>query len=214
MKKILILILILLTLTGCVDINSSSNEKIINETVQSKTKVYNTYRKGYKFYLPNGLYVEATRDFNEVIKSSRETYYLYIDLISYLDGSTIESEKTENDIYYQAISKDNKTGYVRTKVYKNDKYLVEIAYNYAKIEVIVENERTKEAIANALVVLSSIKYNDSFLKSLSAESLLSYEEETVDIFRKTNDSNNNHLEWGATQGEEDTDTPPDTDLIN
>ncbi len=82
MKKILVLILVCLLVSGCVNINDSSYEQIVNVTTGSKYDVYNTYRKGYKFYLPVGLYIEDSNDYNEIIRSEKEKFYLYIDLIS------------------------------------------------------------------------------------------------------------------------------------
>ncbi len=217
MKKVLVLILVCLLASGCININDSSYEQIVSTTTGSKYNVYNTYRKGYKFYLPVGLYIEDSNDYNEIIRSEKEKFYLYIDLISYLSKNEIEHVEEEN-IYFQNIKNGDKTGYVEIKNLTNDKYLVEIAYNYAKIEVIVEKNRVKKVLSDALVILSSIKYNDSFLKNLSEDSLLNYKEETVDIFNKVGGSDtSNFLEWveeyDSSDGE-DRNSPPDLDLIN
>ena len=45
-------------LTGCVNIQKSDYNEIISAAVTSDKKIYNTYRNGYKFYLPNGMYVD------------------------------------------------------------------------------------------------------------------------------------------------------------
>ncbi len=216
MKKALVLILVCLLVSGCVNINDSSYEQIVNVTTGSKYDVYNTYRKGYKFYLPMGLYIENSNDYNEIIRSEKEKFYLYIDLISYLSKNETQYVEEEN-VYFQNIKNGDKTGYVEIKNLTNDKYLVEIAYNYAKIEVIVEKGRVKKVLSDALVILSSIKYNDSFLKNLSEDSLLNYKEEVVDIFDKVGGSDNsNFLEWVEEyEGEDgDSNSPPDLDLIN
>jgi len=167
--------------------------------------------------LPVGLYIENSNDYNEIIRSEKEKFYLYIDLISYLSKNEIEYVEEEN-VYFQNIQNGDKTGYVVIKNLTNDKYLVEIAYNYAKIEVIVEKGRVKTCMSDALVILSSIKYNDSFLKNLSEDSLLNYKEETVNIFDKVggNDASN-FLEWVEEYDSDssgDSNSPPDLDLIN
>lgn len=217
MKKILILGLALICLTGCVNISNSSYEKIAKETLNSKLKIYNTYRKGYKFYLPTGLYIEDSRNFNEIIKNDQEKFFMYIDLISYLNKTPIEYEIDKNSEYSKYLENGDKTGYIEIKNYEGKKYLVEIAYNYAKIEVIVERERIKKSLTDALVVLSSIKYNDTFLKNLDEDSLLNYKEETVDIFDKVGGSDSsNILEWVEEyeNSEVDSNEPPDYDYIN
>ncbi len=214
MKKIIILTLIL-ALTGCININKANKDTIIDETIKSKVKITNTYRKGYKFYLPSGLNVDSSKEYNELIKSDREDYYLYIDLIGYLNKNKVEYEKEEN-IYFKTFEQNGITGYAQIKLLENKKYLVEIAYNYAKIEVIVEKARIKKCLTDAIVILSSIKYNDAFLQGLSQDNLLDYSEETVDIFHKEGENTTNFLE--AIEGYDGEDfndnTPQDYDLIH
>lgn len=212
MKKIIILCLLLFLLTGCLNVQKSSYEDIIKEVTNSKREVYNTYRKGYKFYLPNSMYVADSKEYNEVIKTDRNIFYLYIDLISYLNKKDIEYSEEKNIIYSKSFKNGDKLGYLKIKDYKNDKYLVEIVYNYAKIEVIVDKSDVKNAVAESIIILSSISYNDSFLNNLSSESLLNYKEEVVDIFNKGDSENNNGLEY-ADEEEEDIELP-DRDLIN
>ena len=214
MKRIVILGFFLLLLSGCVNVNKSSYEEIINAVAGSKREVYNTYRKGYKLYLPNGLYVYNSKEYNEVIKSEEETFYLYIDLISYLNKNEIDLEEMHENIFYsKSFINGEKKGYLKIKDYENEKYLVEIVYNYAKIEVIVDKAKVNKVIGEAIIILSSIKYNDSFLSNLSSESLLNYKEEMVDIFDKgdTKDKNNS-LEY--VEYDEEEVKLPDYDLIN
>ncbi|HBA37437.1 MAG TPA: hypothetical protein DCY94_01810 [Firmicutes bacterium] len=217
MKKTLLLGAILICLTGCVNIDNSTYETIASETTNSNLKIYNTYRKGYKFYLPIGLYVENSDDYNETIKSDREKFYMYIDVISYLEKSTTEYAPSDTAEYSKYIQNADKTGYIEIKKLENKKYLVEIAYNYAKIEVIVERTRIKRCLSDALIILSSISYNDTFLKSLDEESLLNYKEEAVDIFDKVGGTDSsNLLEWVEeydTSGDT-SNRPPDYDVIN
>lgn len=195
MKKKIILILALTILTGCVNVENSSYDQIVEQIVKSDTKISNTYRKGYKFYLPKGLYIYNSKDYNETIKSESETFFLYIDLISYLNKTPLEYENEEN-VYFKTIDEENAKGYIQIKNAQKDKYLVEIAYNCAKIEVIVEKTRSKKAVSEAMIILSSIQYNDTFLTNLSDDSLLNYKEEIVDIFDKGNNGDtSNVLEW-------------------
>lgn len=209
MKKYILLIFVILTLTGCVKIETSSFDKLIDETTNSKLELFNTYRKGYKFYLPASLYIKESNNYNEIIKSKTETFYLYFDLIGYLNKEEITYEFAENSFYKNTIDKDKK-GFIEIKLQENNKYLVEIVYNYAKIEVLVEKSRIKSCVAEAMTILSSINYNDSFLQSLNKESLLNYQEETIDIFdNKNNDEGSNVLKWI-----EEYDTTNDSNIID
>ena len=139
---------------------------------------------------------------------------MYIDLISYLNKNEIDLEEMHENIFYsKSFINGEKKGYLKIKDYENEKYLVEIVYNYAKIEVIVDKAKVNKVIGEAIIILSSIKYNDSFLSNLSSESLLNYKEEMVDIFDKgdTKDKNNS-LEY--VEYDEEEVKLPDYDLIN
>lgn len=215
MKRLIVLTLIVLLLSGCVNVKKASLEEIIEEATESKTDIYNTYRQGYKFYLPSGLYIYSSKDYNEVIKSDKYTYYLYIDLVSYLNDKT-NTYVPNNDSYYSmAIQNGDKSGYIEINE-KNDKYLVEIMYNYAKIEVIVDENDINSAVADAIIVLSSIYYNDGILDNLSNDNILNYNEENIDIFSSDSGSeNSNFLESvDDYEGEYEEDYVPDYDLIN
>lgn len=214
MKRIVILFLVLLLMSGCTNIQNSSLDALLDETANSELEIYNTYRKGYKFYLPNHMHVKNSREFNEVIRNKYDTFYMYIDLISYLSSTSLEYKNEGESYYFRYLNKDDKNGYIVIKVTQDAKYLVEIAYNYAKIEVIVEEARLKSTVSEAMTILASIEYNDSFLKSISEESLLSYKEEAVDIFKKGDSTESNKvLQYiDEFEGVEEN-TVPDWDLV-
>lgn len=213
MKKILVLIVTVFLLSGCVKVDEATYIDIIDEALSSKTEIYNTYRSGYKFYLPYGLTIAQNSEYNEVIKNKNEIYYLYIDLIGYLKKTSNDYAENQGTVYSKRIDYDGKSGYIEVNL-KNDKYLVEIVYNYAKIEVIVDDYRASNAIANAIVILSSITYNDEILKSLSSENILSYSEENVDIFKTEGRENSNFLEFIQDYDASDNNADvPDYDMI-
>ena len=78
-------LLICLFLTGCKSVQKMSLEDIINKKVERNVETYNTYRKGYKYYLPSGLGVVESTDYNEVLRDDMYRYYLYIDAVSYFN---------------------------------------------------------------------------------------------------------------------------------
>lgn len=214
MKRIILLAIVILLASGCANIKNSTYESIISETTKSDVEIYNTYRRGYKFYSPVGVFVTNSKEYNEILKNDKETYYMYIDLISYLNKVEIE-HTPESNVYYTKINEGNKTGYVEIKLSSSGKYLVEIMYNYAKIEVMVEETRIKNCLSDAMVILSSIKYDDAFLETISKESLLNYKEETVDIFNKKGSGDaSQFLEYVEEYDNVDEETLPDYDKIN
>ena len=104
------------------------------------------------------------------------------------------------------------TGYIEINEIKDNQYLIEIMYNYAKIEVMVEKEFIKEAVANILSVLTSIDYNDTVIKNKLDSHVLSSYEETVDIFKTVSETRNT-LKY-VEDKTYDKDVIPDMDLVN
>ena len=99
MKKILIIISLIFLITGCSNINDLTYDEIIQNfgTISSRT---NTYRTGYKYYLPRGMQVNDSTLFNEILEDGKNTYYLYVDAVSYLNQVDYKyEENSENDFF-------------------------------------------------------------------------------------------------------------------
>lgn len=212
MKKIILLTILLISLTGCVNINSTSVENLISTIKQSKLSLTNEYRNGFTYYLPVNMNVLSSDKANEVLTDGNYNYYLYADMISFYNKTSFDYK--ENKTSYKSLNlKDDKaSGYLEINQ-KNDKYLIEIMYNYAKIEVMVDKDMINETIANALIVLSSIKYNDDIIENLMGENILNYSEETFTIFDKTANESD-FLEVIQEYDKYNEPTIPDYDLIN
>ena len=195
------------------------NDYLIEQNLESERKsIYrdiNVLKKA-------GFNIESTREgayMNDLLFQLPELKLL-VDAV--LSSSFITPNKTGQLIQkltsltneYDAIQLTRHL-FLSKKKTENEKYLVEIVYNYAKIEVIVEEEDLNSTVTEAIIVLASIEYNDSFLSGLSEESLLSYKEEFVDIFNKdTTKDTTNFLKY---EDELDiyngTDSIPDYDMI-
>ena len=192
MKKcILLVLLVLLVTTGCTNINNNTIENIINKKTKLnyKNKVYNVYHPGYEYYMPKGLSVKNVNEMNEIITSNKYTYYLYVDLVSIYNDTQIAYEEESNLYKSLKIKYKDLTGYLKIKELNND-YLVEIMYNYAKIEVIVEESDINKTINNCMTILSTIKYNKSIIENLMQDNLLNYKDETLDLFDKVTKEDN------------------------
>ena len=114
-------------------------------------------------------------------------------------------------VYSEKIQKDENFGYIEIKNTSNDKYFIEIMYNYAKIEVIVDKKETENAIAYAMSILSSIEYQDTVLEGLMDEDALSTNEVEHNIFESA-ETESEYLEIVEEYGtyeEEDNTVDPD-----
>ena len=192
MKKIIILSLFVCLLCGCSKLSDMSIDDIISQGTHREIAIYNKYRKGYKYNLPKGLEVVDSTDYNEVISSLNYKYYLYVDVVSYYNKVIETYEINDNCYISMPITFEDEYGYLEVNELKSGKYLIEIMYNYAKIEVIVEKIDIKETIANSISILSSISFNDNILESILNEDLSYYGETEFNIF-KTSSSDSEYL---------------------
>ena len=211
MKKIILIIIILVLTAGCTNINKLSYDDIVNNITTMSTKD-NIYRTGYSYYLPRGMKVADSTLYNEVIEDANSKYYLYVDVVSFYKKITKEYEINNNAIYSSKINYNDKFGYVEVNLLKNDKYLVEIMYNYAKIEVIVDESKCKEAMLSIINILKSVEYNDSIIANLMGDDILNFNEEEFNIFN-TKGSESNYLTVDNDYKEEE-EKIFDPDLIN
>jgi hypothetical protein len=173
-------------LSGCVNVKKDSIEDITNYVISNQRKMINHVNRGYKYYVPRGLSVSYKNELNEVIRSSKYEYYLYVDLVSYYNKTELTNEINENIYYSKHIKGED--GIINI-TQKDKKYLIQIEYNYARIEVLVNKADLKMAVSNALIMVSSIDYNDETIRAMLDEGVLSLNEKPVNVF-KNNDENN------------------------
>lgn len=181
MKKVLLLFASLVLLTGCMRIDKTNNEDLITAILASKIDVYNHTNKGFKYYLPNNLKSIKRDEYNEILKNDDYEYYLYVDLVSYYNKSITNYKEVEDAYYSRVLIKDDKRGVVNI-VPTKDKYLITIEYNYAAINVVVEEKDIKKSLSDALIIISTVKYNDDIIKKMLEEDEFSSSSEIVNIF--------------------------------
>ena len=216
-KKIsLFCLLLCLFLTGCKSIQKMTIEEIIDKKVERSVDTYNTFRKGYKYYLPSGLGILESTDYNEVLRDDSYKYYLYIDAVSYFN-KVIEPYEVSDEAYVSIpINSNIKYGYLEITEKSEDKYFIEIMYNYAKIEVIVKKKDINAVVSNSMNVLSSIKFNDNILKTLLGDETSQLNEFEFNIFETTTTSTeSDYLQaLDKDEAEAEKDYVHDSDLIN
>ena len=213
-RKFLILLLIgLFSLCGCSNIKNMNTDSLLNE-LANKTGKYNEVNRAFKYYLPSGLSIDSYDDYNAVFSSANYKYYLYVDLISYYKKVKFEYDVNNKAFYSKKIDFDNKYGYIEINLKENDKYLIEIMYNYAKIEVMVDYEDINLALYNCVTILKDLEYNDMIIEPLVNNKSLNFKEETYDIFNpKSKDSSYLNIIDGGTQ-DSSIENTKDFDLVN
>lgn len=194
-KKILLVLCICLV-SGCsiVRINTPSYETNIYNVLKRKNKVVNTNSVGYQYYLLNGVTKKEGNDFNQILKSSNGTYYMYVDLVSYYHK--VSKDYTENDKLYisKKINYEDNSGYLEV-VDKKDYYYVKAMYNYSKIEAHVSKKKLNDALVEIFYTLSSIKYNDTIIEDiLGNEKYDLSENKEYRLFDVDNSGKSNYLE--------------------
>lgn len=188
MKKYILGLMFLLLLTGCTNIHDASYDELVNRALGEKNADKNTYLEGYKMYLPIHMTLIGDINSNNILYSYGDKYYLYVDLISFYNKKQniykINHEKYE---YSKDIDYDGKKGYVVVSPSNGGK-LVEIMYNYAKIEVVTND--VKRAIVDSLVVLKNIQYNYKIIDSMIGSNALVYDSELFTLLGPENSTDN------------------------
>ena len=191
MKKVISLALSLLVITGCSisKVNDDSFDNVINSILYKDTELFNVSFDGYKFYLPRSTTVEEKREYNLEIKDKKNTYYLYISPVEYYYKTKVNHTEDKNIFYSKNLNFKDNTGYIDiTKI--DNRYFLEVVYNYAKIETYVSENNLNDALLNICSILSTIKFNDSVINYKLSNNGFDLATEEFSIFKskKTDDN--------------------------
>ena len=151
--------------------------------------------------------------FNEVLEDGKYTYYLYVDAVSYLNQVNYDYQVDNSILFSTAIKNGDYFGFVEIKLVENNKYLVEIMYNYAKIEVIVDEDDINKVMLSAISILKSIVYNNSVIANLLEDNVLNFAEEEFDMFNNSSEDDN-FIDIGSEDYQPIEEEIPDADLLN
>ena len=190
MKKIGLTLLLLL-FTGCtiLKVDERSFDSIINTVLYKDTNLVNTSFEGYKFYNPRGMTVKEKKEYNLEIKDKKNYYYLYVDTVAYHYKTKSQHEEDKNIFYSKNLNNQDKFGYIDiTKV--ENKYFLEVMYNYAKIEAYLDEDNLYDGFINVCYILSTIKFNNSAIEYRLSNKKFETKSEEFNIFNsKKNDDN-------------------------
>lgn len=198
-KYFLLVILIILCLTGCSTINKKTPDELVDLSLK-EIKSSNTAFKGFKLYIPTNMNIINDNSGNVTLTTNGDKYYLYVDMISYYNKVSNDYKINEESkaFYTKILNNDSKSGYILVTKY-NNKYFVEVMYNYAKVEVITNNY--KEALVKSLVLLNNLEFNDKIIDSLVGKNILEYDEEKFNLLGPSNETTN-FLQWVSYDEEE------------
>jgi len=163
-KRFILLVIIALILTGCTRIDGNV-DNIISATMTKEIKNVNTVSTGYELYIPMGVIQLVDNEYNQKFKIRDTHIYLYVDTISYYYKNNLNYKTTgDYNYYYKTITLNGKTGYIGVNKLDNGSFFVEIVYNYSKMEFYTSEEDFPVVVANSLMIINSIKYNDNLIK--------------------------------------------------
>ncbi len=207
-RKILLIVISILLVSGCSTVNRMSYQEIINKTKNSNS-LSNVTRRGYKYYIPKGIKLINNKDFNEILMDQDNVYYLYVDVVSYYNNVKFDYKINKNAYYSQKL--DN--GYLEINKTEDNKYLIEIMDNYAKIEVIVNEKNIKKALTYSNILISSVDYKYDVLDNMMKDDSFNTSEIEFNIF-KTVASDSDFATYEEQYGQyNENDDVKDSDLI-
>lgn len=191
MKKIIMLLLFSIILTGCtvVRIDTTSIDNTISVVLSKDNTLYNQIGKGYKYYIPRGVNYIDTNGFNEKLYSNGNYYYLYIDVVGYHYQTDIDYEINPNSYYSKKININDKQGYLEINE-EDSKYLIEFFYNHAVIQAKVNKDAINEVVLDASYILSTIKYNPNVIELILDTDFFTNKEENYDVFTVKEENTN------------------------
>jgi hypothetical protein len=192
-KKIILIILSFL-IVGCSsnNINKLTLNEIIDISLEDEKSYVNINNKGYRYYLPDEFIVYEDNDYVQTLMSKNHFYFLNIDIVSYFYKNNILQSRNLDDYDYYDFNYNGKSGYMRL-TRNDDKFLVELCYNYAIIEVEVEESELRYAVSRGISILKSIQYNDLVIKNYIEDNDIENSETIYNIPEPENKNDNKNV---------------------
>ena len=213
MKKIIILLVLLLSLTGCTFVNIEDKEinDVIVSAIESSNNDFIESYNGYKLKVPQGFEIVGKKENNIKLLNDNDAYYMYIDLISKYYKKEINHEVNQDAFFTKDIVYNDQKGYIEI-IENDDRYYIKAEYNYAKIEASVEKRNLNKAVSNVIKMLASVDYNDLIINTMIGENALSYQEEEFDIFESKREESY-FMDYVEEYSSKEKDTIKDEDII-
>ena len=159
--------------------------------------------------MPIGVEKVYYKDYNQKLKYEDTYIYLYVDAVSYYYRNSLNFEEQDvNSYYYQKINQGEKIGYIKITKEKENSYFIKIVYNYAKIEAYATENNKQEVLANSLIILNSIDYNDNLIKKILEDEYFSSDTKDYKI-KKPKDTESKFREYLSEYVQEEENQIPD-----
>ena len=185
LKKILILILLICFSTGCTNLSNQDLDGIVSSILEEENNLSNVVFDGYKYYLPRGMKFVTKDEYNaHLLDGKNNSYYLYVDVLSYYNNTELEYEENEDAYYSKKLDYRDQDGYLEiTEIGEDGYYFIEYMYHYGKMEAYVREDDIEDAVTYMSSVLSSLTFNRTVLETLIGNNIIDYREETYDVMK-------------------------------
>ena len=209
-KKILLLIVLVVFLNGCTNINNKSYKSLVSMAAKYKS-TSNLASNGYNLFIPNGMTLISDKDNNLILYADGKRYYMYVDLVSYYNKSENDYSKVKNAVYSESFDIDDQKLYVTIKKVDGEDYLI-VQYNYAKIEVVSDD--VNKDLVRCVMILNNVKYNDIVINSLIGDTSFDYNEEQYNLKspKEKKADNSQFLQYKEDYGNYE--EPEDEDIVD
>ena len=147
-------------------------------------------------YSVNGFEMIDELTFRLLMRNAiKETLNIKDSTADYIEDEWYKDNRDFDDYVYYEFSNNENSGYL--KITKNNKdFFIELCYNYAIIEVEVEESKLRYAISRSIAILNSIKYNDLVIENYITDNDVDLSETIYEIPEPDNkDSSKNVLEY-------------------
>ena len=163
-RKVILLVIMALIMTGCSKIDNNI-DNIVNATMTKEIDRVNTVSTGYELYIPIGVTQLVDNEYNQKLMIRDTHVYLYVDTVSYYYRNRLNYKSSEDyNYYYKEIDLNDKTGYIGINKLDDGSFFALIVYNYSKIEFYTNEVDLPIVTSSSLMILNSIKYNDTLIK--------------------------------------------------
>ena len=130
-KKVILLIMMALIMTGCTKIDSNI-DNIVSATMTREIKNVNTVSTGYKLYIPIGVMQLVDNQYNQKLKIRDTHVYLYVDTVSYYYKNNLNFKSDSKfNYYYKELNFNDKTGYIGINKLDDGSFAVEVSENHS-----------------------------------------------------------------------------------
>ena len=110
--------------------------------------------------------------------------------ITYIEDVVIANKTYNLPSNFSPTNLVSINGYIRVSMPEDNVYFMEIVYNYSKIEFYSSYSDLSFITANSLIILNSIKYNDSLIQLELSDDYKNYNEVKYEL-DKPEDANSN-----------------------